>query len=78
MNIDPLAPDAPIIALLSLRDNPLVADMTEAELGQLITRLTTLARQAPTLNSAILTESTKIKEKRSPVAAKRKALLDSL
>lgn len=77
---DPLSPDAPIHQLLSIRHNPLVANMTTEELGKYVQRLRTLATSAPTLSSKLKSDSDNVNTRRprNTVSAKRKSLLDSL
>lgn len=69
---DPFAPDAPLIHLLSITENPLLADASEEQLTALVKRLRTVSQQQPTLK-AKLAEGAK-----SPRTSKRKALLDSI
>lgn len=79
---DPLAPDAPIHHLLSLRHNPRLKDMTTEELTALVARLRqTSSPQA--LTAKLQTDSATIGEakkprRENPEAAKRKAFLDEL
>lgn len=73
-----LLPDAPIFQLLSLKHNPLVKDMTNAQISEFVTKLRTLATSAPTLSAKLSSDSEKIKPKRTGESAKRKALLDSI
>ena len=76
---DPLAPDAPIHHLLSIRENPMVKDMTTEQLQTLVKRMRTMAQSAQTLSSALNRESKTRKSR--PISAeqlKRRALLESL
>jgi hypothetical protein len=75
--VDPLAPDAPLIHLLSIKHNPLVKDMTNEQLTELVKKLRTHALSAPSLSAKLQDESDRIKP-RNNKSAKRKALLDSL
>lgn len=80
--LDPLAPDAPIHHLLSLKHNPaLTAHMTGTQLAELVKRIRTLATQAPTLSSALKSESDKTPRKAkvlSTEAQRRKSMLDDI
>jgi hypothetical protein len=75
--VDPLAPDAPLIHLLSIKHNPLVKDMSNEQLADLVKKLRTHAASAPTLSAKLQDESDKIKP-RNTKSAKRKAMLDAL
>jgi hypothetical protein len=78
---DPLAPDAPIHHLLSIRHNPLVANMTTDELRELVQRLRTYATSAPSLSSKLATDSANVSprtRKSNTKAAQRKAILADL
>lgn len=78
-NVDPLAPDAPILHLLSLRENPNVATMSEDELRALVQRLRTVATSPQTLSAELAKDSARVNPRqRNSVAAKRKALLADL
>jgi hypothetical protein len=77
--IDPLASDAPILHLLSLRENPNVATMSEDELRALVQRLRTVATSPQSLSAELSKESSCVNPRqRNTAAAKRKAVLDSL
>jgi hypothetical protein len=77
--IDPLAPDAPILHLLSLRENPNVATMSEDELRALVQRLRTVASSPQTLSAELAKDSNRVNPKqRNTAAAKRKAILADL
>lgn len=71
-----LLPDAPIIALLSLRHNPLVADMSGDQLRALVTTLRNNATSAPTLSAKLARDSEKIKPTRAK--SKLKSILDDI
>lgn len=71
-----LAPDAPIVALLSLGANPLLTSMSTEELKAHLARVKSLAQQPATLNSQLLKEDKKPRS--GAAAAKRKEILDSL
>lgn len=75
-----LLPDAPIYQLLSLRHNPLVANMSQQQLIDFIRKLKENATSAPTLSASMARDSEAVKPKRQPnaAAAKRAALLDDL
>lgn len=76
---DPLAPDAPIHHLLSIRHNPLVKDMSTEQLQALVQRLRTYATSAPSLSSKLSSDSSNVNpRKRNSITAKRKALLEDL
>ena len=60
---DPLAPDAPIHHLLSIRENPLVKDMTMEQLQSLVKRMRTMAQSPQTLTSSLQRESKTRKSK---------------
>ena len=68
-------PDSPILALLSLRHNPRVADMTTEELIAQRERLKTLVQQPVSLSAALASEG---KPKSASIKAKRQSILDSL
>lgn len=73
---DHLAPDAPILHLLSLRENPNVATMSEDELRSLVQRLRTVAQSPQTLTAELQKESNRVNPRqRNSQAAKRKAIL---
>lgn len=76
-SIDPLADDAPLIHLLSIKHNPLVKDMSSDQLAALVKKLRTHAASAPTLSAKLQSESDSIKP-RNTKSAKRKAMLDAL
>lgn len=76
---DPLAPDAPIHHLLSISSNPNVATMSTEELTALVQRLRTYATSPQALTAKVAADSSNVTtRKRNPIAAKRKALLESL
>jgi hypothetical protein len=78
-SLDPLAPDAPIHQLLSIKHNKLLKDLSIEELTAKVTELRTLATSAPTLTAKLQRESDTIAKKpRNVAAAKRKALLDEI
>jgi hypothetical protein len=75
--LNPLDPDAPIHHLLSIRENPMVKDMTTEQLQVLVQRMRTVAQSPQTMTSALQRES----RKRKPLTAeqlRRKEILDSL
>lgn len=79
MDNDPLAPDAPIYHLLSIKENPLVKDMTTEQLQTLVKRMRTMAQSPQTMTSALQRESKTRKSK--PLTAyeiKKRELLASL
>lgn len=77
--IDPLASDAPILHLLSLRENPKVATMPEDELRALVQRLRTVANSPQTLSAELAKDSARVNPRqRNSISAKRKAILDTL
>jgi hypothetical protein len=77
--IDPLAPDAPILHLLSLRENPNVATMSEDELRTLVQRLRTVATSPQSLSAELSKESSRVNPRqRNSISAKRKAILADL
>lgn len=84
MTIDPLAPDAPILHLLSVKNNPLLEQMTPDQLTEVVKKYRTLATSAPTLSAKLNDEGKKIRAERKPARApnpeqqKRKAILDSI
>lgn len=78
---NPLAADAPIHHLLSIRKNPMLRKMSDSELRLLVQRMRTYANSAPTLSAKLQSDSNNVptrKRKLSPEAAKRKAMLDEL
>lgn len=78
MTPDALAPDAPIYQLLSLRHNPLVANMTQSQLIDYVRKLKEFSTSSTTAQAKLNSDSERIKPKRQPSAktAERKALLD--
>jgi hypothetical protein len=75
--LNPLDPDAPIYHLLSIKDNPLVKDMTTEQLQELVKRMRTLAQSPQTMTSSLQKES-RTRKPMTEKQIKRKALLDSL
>jgi hypothetical protein len=76
---NPLSPDAPIYHLLSIRDNPMVKDMTTEQLQELVKRMRTLAQSSQTMSAALNKESRTRKAKPlTPEQIRRKEILDSL
>lgn len=75
--LDALAPDAPLIALLSIRKNPLLVNATQEELIEIVKKLRTHATTPATLTARLRADSDGIKPKNT-ISAKRKALLDTL
>lgn len=77
--IDPLADDAPLIHLLSIKHNPLVKDMNNEQLAELVKKLRTHTSSAPTFTAKLQSESDQVKPRRSKkVDPKRQAALDAL
>lgn len=74
--VNPLSPDAPLVELLSVKDNPLLVDMTEEELTAYVKKLRQMATTPQTLSAKISSESGAIKSKRT--SSKRAAILDSI
>lgn len=72
---NPLLPDAPIVALLSLDGNPLLKDMPLDKIKELLARVKTLAQQPVSLSAAVAKEAG---GKRGTASAARKAKLDLL
>jgi hypothetical protein len=75
---DPLAPDAPIHHLLSIKENPLVKDMTTQQLQELVKRMRTMAQSPQTMTSALQRESKTRKSKLTEYEIKRRAILADL
>jgi hypothetical protein len=77
---DPLAPDAPIHHLLSIRHNPLVKDMTTEELTALVQKLRTHATSPQSLSAKLKSDSDNVttRRPRNAAATKRKTLLENL
>lgn len=75
-NENPLAPDAPLVALLSLKHNPLVAQMSQDQLIELVTKLRTLATSPQTLSAKLKSDGESVQ--RQSKAARRRALLEDL
>lgn len=71
----PLAPDAPIIHLLSLSHNKLLKDYSTEELAALLRQTKELAQQPQTLAAKLNREAG---PKSNSLAAKKKAILDSI
>jgi hypothetical protein len=79
MTTDPLDPDAPLLHLLSIKHNPLVAEMNHDQLMELVKKLRTLATSPPTLSARLKSDGDKENPKsKVSIAAKRRALLDNL
>jgi hypothetical protein len=77
--IDPLAPDAPIHHLLSLKHNPRLKDMSREQLFDLVKKIRSLATSAPTMSSKLQSESSKRKPRvLTPEQKRRQELLESL
>lgn len=74
-SLDPLSPDAPIVALMSVSSNPLLATATPEEVQALVKRLRTLVQSPQALSAKLDSEKPKAK---NSVAAQRKAKLDLL
>lgn len=64
---DPLSPDAPISHLLSLQHNPMLKDMSDDQLMELVKRLRTLATSAPTMSAKLNSESGEVRQRRKKV-----------
>lgn len=78
-SVDPFAPDAPILHLLSLRENPNVATMSEDELRALVQRLRTVATSPQSLSAELAKDSARVNPRqRDSISAKRKAILADL
>lgn len=71
--VDPFAPDAPIIHLLSLRHNPLLATATDEQLRQVFERCKAMVQQPQTLQAELRKESAPRGK-----AGKLKSILDSI
>ena len=79
MNQDPLSPDAPLVHLLSLKHNPLLAEMSQEQLIELVKRLRSHAVSAPTLTAKLKSDGELLNPaKKVSVAARRRALLEEL
>lgn len=74
--MDPLPSDSPLEALLRLRHNPLVHEMTEDQLMACVRNLREAAQNNAKMNAAIREDSERAKP--TTKAALRKALLDSI
>ena len=77
MNINPLAPDAPLLSLLSARENPMLNEASEEQLVTLVKRLRMIASSPQTLAALDNEAGRAVTPKKSVVSAKR-AILDSL
>lgn len=75
--IDPLSPDAPIHHLLSVSKNPMVVQMTDQQLTELINRLRTV-QTSPQTMTAVLQSDARKRRPMTEAQRKRKELLDSL
>lgn len=75
--IDPLSPDAPIHHLLSVKENPMVLQMSDQQLTEMIKRLRTVATSPQTMSS-VLQADAKRRRPMTEAQRKRKDLLDSL
>jgi hypothetical protein len=77
--IDPLAPDAPIHHLLSLKHNPRLKDMTRDQLHDLVKKIRALATSAPTMSSKLQSESSRRKPRvLTPEQKRKQEILDSI
>lgn len=74
--LDPLAPDAPIVQLLSVSTNPLLATASDEELRALVVRLRQQASSPPTLSSKLKSDTERTKTVRAK--SERQKLLDLL
>ena len=72
------APLSPLGALLALRHDPLVADMTDEQLLARVRELREAANNNAKLNSLLAEESAKRSPRASSARAVRQALLDEL
>lgn len=77
MSLDPLAPDAPLIQLLSVRENPMLTTMTEEQLVALVRKLRQFAASPQTVTAADSAAGVAVSPKKTVASAKR-AILDSL
>ena len=76
---DPLSPDAPLVHLLSLKHNPLLAEMNQDQLIELVKQLRSYAVSPPTLTAKLKADGEKLNPQKSQsVAARRRALLENL
>jgi hypothetical protein len=83
MDLNPLAPDAPIIQHLSIKVNPFVATMSQEQLTEYVKKLRNYATSSPTLTAKLKGEGEKIRAERKPRAltpeqAARRKLLEDL
>ena len=79
-DLNPMAPDAPLISLLSVRSNPMLADASEADLVELVKKLRQHASSPQTIAAADAVAGAKVAAPRKldSKAAAKKAMLDSL
>lgn len=75
--IDPFSPEAPIHQLLSIKDNPMVKDMTTQQLQELVKRMRTVAQSPQTMTAALQKES-RARKPKTAEQIKRQAIIDSL
>jgi hypothetical protein len=75
--LNPLDPDAPIIQLLSVMHNPMVKDMSDSQLNDLIKKLRVMATSPQTMTSTLQGEA-KRRRPMTEAQRKRKEILDSL
>lgn len=78
---DPSAPDAPIVALLRLRNDALVTTLSTEELTRRLSELRTLAQQPVSLTARVKSESNKVATRvggRVSAAAKLQKSLDEI
>lgn len=74
-----LAPDAPLVALLSLRDNPNLAQASDEELFAVVSRCRNLTGNAQAFTAELNKESEKVKPtKRVTKTARINAALDAI
>lgn len=73
-----LAPDAPIIALLRLRDSALIAEMSDEELTNKLREIRALAQQPVALVAKVKRESTAVAGKVGGRVSKLTAKLNEI
>lgn len=77
LEVNPLAPDAPIHHLLSVKENPMVLQMSDQQLTEMIKRLRTVATSPQTM-TAVLQSDARKRRPMTEAQRRRKEILDAL
>lgn len=76
--MNPFDPDAPIYHLLSIKDNPMIANATTEQLQEIVKRMRTIAQSPQTMSSNLQRESKRKKKPLTPEQIRYNELLDSI